>query len=128
MPGRQPKNANLGQTVDNGRARRGDTCTGHCQAKLDAIFRMSAATSCILVRVRGVGLLATTGEGTMKDEVRDHLTAAGQRIVFAEMLRQEALTDVRSLLTRRGEDVSLADAARFTTLAEPELLGLLDQT
>lgn len=64
----------------------------------------------------------------MKDEVRDHLTAAGQRIVFAEMLRQEALTDVRSLLTRRGEDVSLADAARFTTLAEPELLGLLDQT
>lgn len=64
----------------------------------------------------------------MMDEVRDHLTAAGQRIVFADMLRQEALTDVRSLLSGRGEEVSIADAARFTALPEPELRRLLDES
>lgn len=64
----------------------------------------------------------------MKDEVRDHLTAAGQRIVLADVLRQDALTDVRALLSGRGEEVSLADAARFTALPEPELRRLLDET
>ena len=49
----------------------------------------------------------------MRDEVRDHLTAAGQRIVFADMLRQDALSDVRALLNGRGEDVSIADAVRY---------------
>jgi hypothetical protein len=64
----------------------------------------------------------------MRDEVRDHLTAAGQRIVFADVLRQDALTDVRSLLSGGGEDVSIAEAARFTALSEPELRRLLDET
>lgn len=64
----------------------------------------------------------------MRDEVRDHLTAAGQRIVFADMQRQDALRDVRALLHGRGEDVSIADAARFTALSEPELRRLLDET
>lgn len=64
----------------------------------------------------------------MKDEVRDHLTAAGQRIVLADVLRQDALTDVRALLSGRGEEVSIADAARFTALPEPELRRLLDET
>lgn len=64
----------------------------------------------------------------MRDEVRDHLTAAGQRIVYADMLRQDALTEVRALLDGRGEDVSIADAARFTALPEPELRRLLDET
>jgi Glu-tRNA(Gln) amidotransferase subunit E-like FAD-binding protein len=64
----------------------------------------------------------------MKDEVRDDLTAAGQRIVYAEMLRQDALTDVRSLLKERGAEVSIADAVRFTALAEPELRRLLDES
>ena len=63
----------------------------------------------------------------MRDEVRDHLTAAGQRIVLADVLRQDALTDVRALLEGRGQDVSLADAARFTALAEPELRRLLEE-
>jgi hypothetical protein len=63
----------------------------------------------------------------MRDEVRDHLTAAGQRIVLAEVLRQDALTDVRSLLGG-GEEVSIADAARFTALTEPELRRLLDES
>jgi hypothetical protein len=62
----------------------------------------------------------------MRDEVRDHLTAAGQRIVLAEVLRQDALTDVRSLLNGGGDEVSIADAARFTALTEPELRRLLD--
>jgi hypothetical protein len=64
----------------------------------------------------------------MKDEVRDHLTAAGQRIVFADLQRQDALRDVRALLNGRGEEVSIADAARFTALPEPELRRLLDET
>jgi hypothetical protein len=64
----------------------------------------------------------------MKDEVRDHLTAAGQRIVFADLQRQDALRDVRALLNGRGADVSIADAARFTALPEPELRRLLDET
>lgn len=64
----------------------------------------------------------------MMDEVRDHLTAAGQRIVFADMLRQDALTDLRALLSGRGKDVSIADAARFTALPEPELRRLLDES
>lgn len=64
----------------------------------------------------------------MRDEVRDHLTAAGQRIVLADVLRQDALTDVRALLTGRGQDLSIADAARLTALAEPELRRLLEQT
>jgi hypothetical protein len=63
----------------------------------------------------------------MRDEVRDHLTAAGQRIVFADMLRQDALSDVRALLNGRDEEVSIADAARFTALTEPELRRLLDE-
>lgn len=64
----------------------------------------------------------------MRDEVRDHLTAAGQRIMFADMLRQDALSDVRALLNGRGEDVSIADAVRFTALPEPEVRRLLDET
>ncbi len=64
----------------------------------------------------------------MKDEVRDHLTAAGQRIVFADLQRQDALRDVRALLHGCGADVSIADAARFTALPEPELRRLLDET
>jgi hypothetical protein len=64
----------------------------------------------------------------MRDEVRDHLAAAGQRIVFADIQRQDALRDVRALLNGRGEDVSIADAARFTALPEPELRRLLDET
>ena len=64
----------------------------------------------------------------MKDEVRDHLTAAGQRIVLADVLRQDALTDVRALLTGGGADMSIADAARWTALPEPELRRLLDET
>lgn len=64
----------------------------------------------------------------MRDEVRDHLTAAGQRIVFADVQRQDALRDVRALLIGRGEDMSIADAARFTALPEPELRQLLEET
>lgn len=64
----------------------------------------------------------------MKDEVRDHLTAAGQRIVLADVLRQDALTDVRALLNGGGADLSIADAARWTALPEPELRRLLDET
>ncbi|TGN65329.1 hypothetical protein EXE59_16215 [Nocardioides eburneiflavus] len=64
----------------------------------------------------------------MNDEVRDHLTAAGQRIVLADVLRQDALTDVRALLNGGGADMSIADAARWTALPEPELRRLLDET
>jgi hypothetical protein len=64
----------------------------------------------------------------MNDDVRDHLTAAGQRIVLADVLRQDALTDVRALLNGGGADMSIADAARLTALPEPELRRLLDET
>ncbi len=63
----------------------------------------------------------------MNDETRDHLTAAGQRIVLADVLRQDALTEVRALLDGGGADVSIADAARLTALAEPELRRLLGE-
>ena len=59
------------------------------------------------------------------DELREELAALGQRLVFAEMLRQEAIDEVNVLWRQHHDSLSTDDVSAWTTLPPDVLKAML---
>jgi hypothetical protein len=59
------------------------------------------------------------------DELREELTTLGQRILYAEVLRDDAIARVATLWREHGRHLAVEDVGRWTTLSR-EVLDTLD--